>query len=444
MNTTNNKHTKGLGKFQKIYQRRLLINCIINTYTVTFNSKDFTIDPKKIFYDTREYAFKKPTISRTDNAFMMAHGLNYDVLREYIQKKPVIDAVDLILNKLYAYLNTTFANLCDDFTDQMERIIAPRLGGRDVLSAFCLAGFPEFALMKSPSELENEKGSIYYDIYSLSRKLIGAWGTILISPDKSYQQTEALRKFVKCLNMYSNCFAMFMHHDKISKVQEGIQRWYQVEKEKELIQKNSLLSENDKNASIKGFEDTQISLINIILKSDKNFKKEQLEKYKILMNRIENNMEKGFWDVLKSELHNNKYDFFLKLLKEVRDEILLLFPGDKENKFRKDIDEKFGESFDMEFIKQMADHNAYSCSQFIALSSFLIETLKELQAPIRTLPMMEEWNRILDNPNGDPVEFENKGVNIIKFLLDEVQLVKDNIFSMQIMANFGINILEMT
>ena len=432
------KYNKSISHFQKICQRRILINSMTKEYKVKVGTKYYKLDPSKVFYDIRTLAFKKPILARTDNNFISEHGNNYDKLTEYIQKKPVLDIIKRIVVALYRYININLGNV----NNIMEYMIAPQLSEKDLLCVFCLGGFPEFTLLKSPSELEKDKTSINFDIYNLSRKLIGKWGAILITTHNSNKQRETLRVFIKTLNMYSNCFSMFMHHDKQTKIQEGVQRWYYGEKQIEYINDNNNLSENDKLDAIKSIEMSQQKLIDLITKTDSQFNISQLKNYKQLTDKVEYNMEKGFWDVLKEELKNGKYDLFLKLLKEVRDDVLSLLPPNQ-NSFTQDTINQFDELFDLEFIAQMTNNGVYTCSSFVNLACFILDVMKKLQAPARTNDMIKEWNELLYRIEQNELELpEERGASIIKFLLNEVQLIKDNISALKLMAEFDINIFN--
>ena len=449
----NEANVKRFNRFKKICQKHLLLKRMTEKFKVKVGEKIFIMDPKDIFYTIRDKAFASTISSITDGEmFTVENGKNFDDFIKYVQKKPVTDTIKSILERLYRYINTTFS---DDFSsdpnatigDSMERMIAPQLSERYVLVAFSIVGFPDFVLQKSPIELEQTKyQTVEADLYSLSKKLIGTWGMVLISPNKTLKRNEALRKFIKCLNMYANCYVMYASQDKVSKIQEGLQRWYAGEKEKTSIESSTALTSIEKENALKVFVSSQQKLLNIISKIDTSFDQDKLVQYKLLMDRVEFNMEKAYWDGLRTELHENKFDFFLKLLKEVREGVLSLFPPDKQNTHRIEVESKFDEQFDMDFITQMATHRAYSCSQFVALGTFLLNIMKELQAPVRTPHMMEEWNNLVNDQNSSAtvrVSFENQGVNIIKFLLDEVQMIKDNMLSTQILSNLGLNVFAM-
>lgn len=413
-----------ISKFQKKWQQRRVLMCFDR-----FN---------KVFYDTRKIALSKPKIDRKDSGFIAAHGINYDLLTNHIQKDVVIKITNAILNRLYLFMNTSI-NISKG-NDYINYMIASRITGKELLSAFCFAGFPEFTLLKSPSELKNDKDSIFNDIYTLSKELIGAWGVILIKKDKD--KKEALRIFIKSLNMYSNCYNIFMNQDKLTKVNEGIQRWYQGEKTIKLINESKKYTESEKEAIIKNFNLNQENLIKMIKSIAQNFKEDNLNKYKQLMEKIEDNMEIGFWDILKDEIKNDKYDFFLKLLQEIHDEMLSLLPTNENSKIRKFISDDIQQYFDINFIKQMILNNSFTGENFLKLSEHLLDLLKELQAPSRTPEMINEWNILLEDIHNDNIKIEDKSVKIIKFLLNEIRMVKDNILSLSIMADFGIDVFN--
>jgi hypothetical protein len=432
----NKNQINSIRKFQKLVQRRRLLSCM----------RRFD----KMFYDTRALSMSNPDIPRTDNMFISSLGVHFDNLTNHIQRKETLNITSAILNRLYSYMNTNLSHESKVEEDEVDihtllsNMIAPQLRARDLLCAFCFMGFPEFTLQKGPTELQKEKENktVVYDIYNLSKKVVGAWSLVLNAPDKSLKQNEKLRKFIKTLNMYANCFAMFMHGDRTAKVQEAIQRWYMGEKQKKDVE-NSKYTYEEKEKLLATFNNHQAHLVKMLKKINPGFRDEQLVVYKTLMSRVEDNIQKGFWNKLKDELRSNNYKFFLDLLKEIRDSILALLPKRKTNSLTQRIVNEFDEYFNMEYIKDMTDADAYSGTDFLHLADYLVGIIKDIQAPARTVDMIKEWaelnKKILTN---ELKETEDKGAAIIKFLLDEVQMVKDNILALKVMTDFGINVFN--
>lgn len=469
------KENMALCRFQKNYQKTRLLN--------------FMIRFKKMFRDTRNISLKKPNLPRTESKFISLHGEQFDKLQEHISKKVVVGIALVLLKRVYRYLNTSIPE-ATNMEEMFNRIIACQISPRDFLCSFMFMGFPEFILLKSPLELRKEMGTtIQYAIYDLSRRMIGSWGLIMDIQDKievnaeklnntnltednknelcncyeklKYSQREMLRKFIKNLNMYSNCYASFKEADRVQKIQEAVQRWYYLEKNRTMIITSKRYNKDQKKSSIAVFEKDQEKLCNLIKKIDPTFDFTYLDKYKTLLDKIEFNMDKSFWDSLEEDIQSDECVMFSKLIKEIHDELLSLFPhknptSEKKesekvpldrlrenfyNKFNRDkMKKEFEDKFDVDFIRQMAQNKAYTSEQFIGLADYVLSIIKELQAPARTLGMMGEWNDLgAKMVDGTYDTREKQGVQIIKFLLEELHNIKDHIIATQTMMQLGIN-----
>ena len=113
---------------------------------------------------------------------------------------------------------------------------------------------------------------------------------------------------------------------------------------------------------------------------------EQFEKYSPVMfdesaiagikNQVESTFKKAYWDKLVEDLDNKKYDSILLILEEVRARIALLVPN------RIDIHQDLAEYIDVDWIKQMLDHDVLDNTFIYKLFHYIIDKLKEMEAPI--------------------------------------------------------------
>ena len=468
------KENVALSRFQKNYQKTRLLN--------------FMVRFKKMFRDTRNIALKKPSLPRTESRFITVHGEQFDKLENHINNKVVQKISFVLLKRVYRYLNTTMPE-ATNMEEMFNRIVAVQISPKDFLCSFMFMGFPEFLLLKSPSELNKDKSTVQFAIFDLSRRMIGSWGLVMDVQDKiestlknlnkddlsdedrienekllhnfKYAQKEMLRKFIKNLNMYSNCYAAFKEGDRVQKIQEAVQRWYYLEKNRNMVLTSKRYSEEQKKSSIAVFEKDQKNLCDMIKKIDPKFDFKYLDKYKTLIDKIEFNMEKSFWDSLEEDIKSDKCEMFSKMIKEIHDELVSLFPhknptaGKKESekvpldklredffkKFNRDkMEEEFKDKFDVDFIRQMAQNKAYTNEQFIGLANYILSIVKELQAPARTPLMLEEWKELLGKiEDGTYDTREKQGVQIVKFLLEEINNIKDHIIATHTMMQLGIN-----
>ena len=108
-----------------------------------------------------------------------------------------------------------------------------------------------------------------------------------------------------------------------------------------------------------------------------------------LKSQIEVTYKKAYWDKLIEDLNNKSYNSIISILEEVRERIALLTPN------RVDMHKLLEEYIDTELIKQMLENNAVDDNYFYRLSCYIIERLKELEAPIEN-KKTEEWQSEID------------------------------------------------
>jgi len=386
--------------FQKQCQRKLVVNCLLRF--------------KKVFYDTRKLAYKKPD----DHNSIYETNKNFDELAAHLRRKDVIAIANAITKRVYRYIK-------DDN-------VAPKMSGRDLMGIFCIAGFPEIVLMDKEL-LEKNKNSLDYDVYMMARKVIGAWGTVLVSNNKN----ESVRKFIKSLNMYSNCFKIWMSKDKINKVNELIKQWYDIGKTLNEVEKSVKYDQTQKEITLETIKASQNKIKDMIKSIDSNFDLNSLDKYKTLYNQIEIGMEKGFWDMLREELADGKSKMLLDLLNQIHGEIISLLPS-KSGNIKTKIIEEINSFYNMETIEKIISDENITGKEFINLADRFLAVILVLQSPSRSEEMVKEWNMLLETiyKNDDPIE---RGVKILKFLFNETKSIKENIIKLSILSELGFN-----
>lgn len=389
-----------LCRFQKQCQKKLLINCLLRF--------------KKVFYDTRKLAYKKPG----DHNPIYEMNKNFDALASHLRRKEVISIANAIVKRVYRYID--------------DENVAPKMNGRDLMGIFCFAGFPEVVLMDKEL-LNNNKSSLDYDVYMIARKLIGAWGIVLISNDKD----EATRKFIKLINMYSNCFRIWMNKDKISKVNELIKQWYDIGKTLNEVSQSDKYEQSQKEITIETIKISQNKIKSMIKAIDSNFDLSSLDKYIALYDQIEIGIEKGFWDMLREQLAEGKSIMFLDLIKQVHAEVISLLPN-KNGEVKSKIVEEIDSFYNMETIEKITLDESITGEEFIRLADRFLAVLLILQAPSRSENMVKEWNELLESIHKEKDDVE-RGVKILKFLFKETKAIKENIINLSILADLGFN-----
>lgn len=97
--------------------------------------------------------------------------------------------------------------------------------------------------------------------------------------------------------------------------------------------------------------------------------------------------ERAFWDVFTEKLQNGDFDPLRVQLQEVVNKLKALTPN------RADLHTQLDEAIDVDFIVQMASHNALDETTFHRVADTLIDTLISLQAPAAT-PLTKQWKSI--------------------------------------------------
>ena len=147
-----------------------------------------------------------------------------------------------------------------------------------------------------------------------------------------------------------------------------------------------------------------------------------------MVDNIETTVHKAFWNRIEDDFRNNNYKSFTNILSEIKIEILKL----TSNKLLQELDEKF----DIEFIEQMLYNSAYDKQDFENLCNYLVSIIETLQAQVRTPVMRKEWNELCSTNNNQEL---STFIDYMKFIFNEIKLIKENISTLKILDSIGIN-----
>jgi hypothetical protein len=367
---------------------------------------------KCILFIQKKILFKSfiRTLYKYKNIFNTISKIkDFNNMTKYINNKMIISNVNDILNKYYnwLYYNT-------NITDYI--LIAPMISAKQFLSSFLFYYYPEF--------VTTENNIINDDIIKFSKNLINLFNDILHNNILLYCDT--VRKFVKSLNQYINCFNQFMIQDKQIKTKELIDKWIDLEKTKNLIYKNDKYE--DKANVILCMEEEQNKTIKYIKIIDNNFDTDILNHIYKLNITIEETMVLCYFDNLKKDIISNEYKILKNVLTEIKDNIIMLY-----KKSEKELDEYM----DVDFIIQKINNNVFPIEDFISIADYCISWIKILQAPIKTENTMKKWDIIKTSVDIDNINMEEYGkvyaniaTSTIHFILDELVDIKNDIISM--------------
>ena len=189
---------------------------------------------------------------------------------------------------------------------------------------------------------------------------------------------EIVNKFCKRLNLFNEEFIKWKKQDLFKVIEEYAKMFWTLEMQK----RNKEITDEQKKIII----ENQQKIKKLVEQIGGKEGIEQFEKYSPVMfdesaiagikNQVESTFKKAYWDKLVEDLDNKKYDSILLILEEVRARIALLVPN------RIDIHQDLAEYIDVDWIKQMLDHDVLDNTFIYKLFHYIIDKLKEMEAPI--------------------------------------------------------------
>jgi len=360
---------------------------------------------------------------------------NFNEILDLINKNNLKD-IDKNFDKLSFKLHDkklikNFNNISNIiFNKAINKDIIYKLSGKELLSIFIFYGFPEYSL-----ELDRDKAdlkTIQGKIYICSIKIVSIWKEII----NNLNILKNIRKIIEYVKLFSFYFVIHMNNDKMHKINELFQKWYEEEITKDEVKNRKEILEYEKKNLLSIIDDQQKNTIKLLKKFYKNFDNKILENYKVQCNLIKDTFDKAFWNIIKDDLQNNSPESFIKILQELKKNILHLVPEcNNKNKLKKELDEYF----DCEFIYKQLSGNSYTFKQFFNLCTYILGILEKLQAPKRTKLMKQEWKKISDNNTESLDNYKN----YLKFLFNEVDFIREDINNLNILNKLNINIFNL-
>ena len=237
-----------------------------------------------------------------------------------------------------------------------------------------------------------------------------------------------IKNFCNKLNIFNKEFTKWKKQDLFKVIEEYSKMFWTLEMQK----KNDKVTEEQ----IKIVTENQEKIKELVKKIGGDEGTKQFEAYSPVLfdesainnikEQVESTYKKAYWDKLKEDMNNKNNDSLLLILEEIRARIALLTPN------RIDIHQTLAEYIDIDLIKQMLDHDAMDNKFIYGLVSYIIETLKQLEAPVQnvkteewkeeTLKLLEDTNEI---SNFLPIFFQ-KVFDKIEVIENEVKLIKES------------------
>ncbi|CAA3011127.1 Hypothetical predicted protein [Olea europaea subsp. europaea] len=150
--------------------------------------------------------------------------------------------------------------------------------------------------------------------------------------------------------------------------------------------------------------------------------------------KVRDTMEKAFWDGVMESLKqdNPDYSWVLKLVQEVRDELIEIAPSI----WRQDIDQ----SIDMDILSQVLKSRTLDTGYLGRILEFALVTLQKLSTPAKEDEMksthyklLKELNEISQAGDISTASFANLVIRGLRHVLQEIQELKHDISKARIM-----------
>jgi hypothetical protein len=299
----------------------------------------------------------------------------------------------------------------------MVERVQQNITSKKILSMYMTMSFPENILGDIDSTTKKMVHDTTKELYEfLNKTLIG---NISFSIDK----------FKEVIDKYSVRFDDFITQDKKIKVMELINKWYDDEITKGEVIQSPKYSSEQKNAVVKHLNRSQDTTINFIKRFDCKFNILYLNEYKKVLDKAHNMANSIFWNLLTAELIDSKYDMYFTLLEEIKNDLLILTPASRV---------EFNEFIDIEFIKQKVQHHVMNNGDFIALYTYIVDKIIELQSPIKNDYTKSCWEIIMAKIQDNSQEhlFEIAMANSVKFILDILKDTKDDCYEFYMNRDF--------
>jgi hypothetical protein len=148
-----------------------------------------------------------------------------------------------------------------------------------------------------------------------------------------------------------------------------------------------------------------------------------LDKVKSVINNFENKkseivfsiLNKVYWDKIEEDLQKNDLTLFYRNMDELKNNIISLLPKSDKNSLK-----TLHDYFDLEYIKQLINHNIYSKENLMSLYNYLMNTLQKWDSA--------EFVKIYDNDRNTTIELiQTMDLNkSIRICMEQICILTEN------------------
>jgi hypothetical protein len=263
-----------------------------------------------------------------------------------------------------------------------------------------------------------ELHTIREKLYLLSKKIIIKFSNIL--NQNNWKDILQLEEYIHLFVYYQK---LYLSIDRQTKIQELLLRWYNEETELNLIKENTDIDEKSKIHIISFGQIQQNKTINILKLIDNNIDINFLSLYKDTLNNIRETYKQIYWNNI------SLIDIIIEMLEKLK----ILIPFKKRDIVYKDLDKKI----DIEFIRCKIEGGVFDESELKNICDIFVKYLCSVCSSVMRESIVMKYKKIVESEYD---KYEIRVKTYIKFILDQLNDVHENIEVIKFVLSKGINI----
>lgn len=304
---------------------------------------------------------------------------NFDDITKYLMNKNLLNSFDNFIK----YYNRYY---------QVSTDIRSELNSKKILSLWLILAFPEFIIDIELENIDTSQHNYKIDLYVLSKQLHKILLDII---NKNIINNNILRLFNKHINLFINCFDMYLVINKREKLANYIKEWITLEKSLNLINNSEKYNDIERENSLFIINKSKKLIEKYINNLIDNNKKDSF--YKTLNNIVEQQIRneltmKTVMELsLEEEINNGNYDNLINALEEVKYFIKV---------FTKKEQSEIDETIDISYIIQLIKYDIISKKEINEFALNVLNIMCSAGSEHLNNIQIQDWEKIF-NENQD-------------------------------------------
>ena len=334
----------------------------------------------------------KFSLTQLDNEFKQ---LDYIKTMEKLMNKKLQNKINILMFRINRYLNP-------------EKKTMLKIVGRMFLTLYLLKYHSNEVLVTVNI---HDKTMLHYQACNIINYL-----NDIFMKNVNYR-TFSISRFGSMFNVYCIRYNQLQQQDKVNMINEPYRHYANIKATMKYV-KNCGKYPEDQKADVLKVLETEITKTHDCIKMlDKNFDIKKFEEIVSIEDEVRNNFTEAYWDKLRNELKEEKYDELVNLLTKLKNVIIDIHPkledvkvnGTLKTQDKETIRKQFDEYVDVDFIKHMLVNRVMDGEQIIKLCSYLMDTVKELQASSRDIEVAVMWETMIN-------DFREQKITVVDFI----------------------------